>query len=433
MTNQPQTQAPAPGANGPEKPHQHQRPVKTPTPHKPGTGPPVRHGCGCGSPDTHGCGSIELLTRLRYFHGQPIGAHDLRSEQGYHLEKDRLRNRLLHGWGIMCGLDVTVTEKKSCLPGEDDPTITEVIVLPGAALDCVGNEVVVRHPRPVLVASLLEESERERLREQPGDVYLTLCYREVLADPMRPMLAHGCDPAPDCEYGRVVESYQVCASTTPPEAGPACEPCCGACGDSCLLLATIRDFDPTQPLRDEQVDLAGRRSLALHPFATITGINWVHGATYSRDDVNALLDRGLRFTVSRGVRVDTLRAGVVELTAIESDSGRSGSIYNIEGEFDGLPSDGFVEEFTYRRVTGETLQLGDRLLVTLRGDFVLDECCRALDGNHIGGGVPVTASDYTPVETLVTSSCLPRPSGDGTEGGDFVSWLYVTSNRKDAS
>jgi hypothetical protein len=137
--------------------------------------------------------------------------------------------------------------------------------------------------------------------------------------------------------------------------------------------------------------------------------------------------------LSRGVRVDTLRAGVVELTAIESDSGRSGSIYNIEGEFDALPSDGLVEEFTYRRVTGETLQLGDRLLVTVRGDFVLDECCRALDGNHIGGGVPVTASDYTPVEALVTRNCPPRPSGDGTEGGDFVSWLYVTSNRKDAS
>jgi hypothetical protein len=247
------------------------------------------------------------------------------------------------------------------------------------------------------------------------------------------MLAQGCDPVPGCEHGRVVESYQVCASTVPPDAGPDCEPCCGACGDPCLLLATVRDFDPTQPLRDEQLDRAGRRSLALHPFATITGINWVHGATYDLGDVNDLLDRGLRFTLSRGVRVDTLRAGVVELTAIESGGGRSASIYNIEGEFHGLPVDGLVEEFTYRRVTDETLQLGDRLLVTVRGEFVLDECCRALDGNHIGGGVPVTGSDYTPVEPLVTRSCPPRPSGEGTEGGDFVSWLYVTKSRKDAS
>ena len=413
-----------------EKPQKPQWPLK---PHEPGARPTDRHDCGCGAGDTHGCGSIAELTRLRYFHGQPIGAHDLRREQGYHLAKDRLRNRLLHGWGIVCGLDVTVTEKEPCRPGEDDPTITEVIVLPGAALDCVGNEVVVRYPRPVLLAGLLGESERQRLGARPGDVYLTLCYREVLADPMRPMLANGCDPAPGCEHGRVVESYQVCASTTPPDAGPDCEPCCGACGDPCLLLATVRDFDPTQPLRQEQVDLAGRRSLALHPFATITGINWVHGGTYSRQDVNTLLDRGLRFTLSRGVRVDTLRAGVVELTGIESGGGRSGSIYNIEGEFDGLPTDGLVEEFTYRRATDETLQLGDRLLVTVRGDFVLDECCRALDGNHVGGGVPVTASDYTPVEPLVTRGCPPRPSGDGTEGGDFVSWLYVTTNRKDAS
>jgi hypothetical protein len=393
-----------------------------------------KHGdCGCNGLHTDGCATTPELSRLRYFHGQPLGALDLRREQAYHLEKDRLRNRLLHGWGIVCGLDVTVTEKQPCPPGAHDPTITEVIVLPGAALDCVGNEVVVRHPRPVLVAELLDDAELERLHKEPATVYLTLCHHEVLADPMRPMLAHGCEPTPGCEYGRVVESYQICATTTRPETGPDCEPCCGSCGDPCLELVAITDFDPAEPLREGQLDLSGRRRLALHPFPTVTGINWVHGATYRRDDVDALLDEGLRFRLSRGVLVESLRPGVVELTAVESGGGRSGALYNIEGEFVGLPASGLVEEVTYRRTTGESLQYGDRLVVTLRGDFVLDECCRALDGNHVGGGVPVTDAAYEPVQTPPETGCAPRPSGNGAEGGDFVSWILVTPNRNENS
>ena len=82
--------------------------------------------------------------------------------------------------------------------------------------------------------------------------------------------------------------------------------------------------------------------------------------------------------------------------------------------------------------TSPLVDRGDPAAVT-PGELDLDGQPRALDGNHVGGGVPVTASDYTPVEPLVTPSCPPRPSGDGTEGGDFVSWVYVTTNRKDAS
>ena len=81
---------------------------------------------------------------------------------------------------------------------------------------------------------------------------------------------------------------------------------------------------------------------------------------------------------------------MVELTGIESGAGRSASIYNIEGEFVDLPADELHRRaFAYRRTTDETLQYGDRLLITVRGDFILDECCRALDADHLGGGVPL--------------------------------------------
>jgi hypothetical protein len=378
-----------------------------------------------GCDDGDGCAGVGVFSRLRYFHGQPLGALDLRREQAYHLDKDRLRNRLLHGWGIVCGLEVQADGKAPCPPGEEDPGTSEVVVLPGAAIDCAGNEIVVRHRRPVRVSALLDPAVLERLRQQPATVYLTLCYREVLADPMRPLLAGGCEPAPSCEYARVVETYQICASPVRPDPGPACEPCCGACGDPCLELAAITDFDPAVPVRQDQLDLGGRRRLARHAYATITGIGWVHAATYSREDANALLDAGLEVRLSRGVQVASLLPGVVELTGVEAGGGRSGEIFNIEGEFVGLPATGLTDHFRYRRTTGETLQFGDRLLITVRGDFILDECCRALDGNHLGGAVPPSAAaTYTPVRAP-DPVCPPRPSGDGVEGGDFVSCLYV--------
>ena len=208
-------------------------------------------------------------------------------------------------------------EPREC---EDDPTTTEVIVQPGAAIDCRGNEIVVRHPRPVFVEQPARRARPASGDRRPGTVYLTLCYHEDLIDPSRPMLAGRCEPAPAAS---TVASWRPTASARPerPDAGPDCEPCCGACGDPCLELAAIHDFDPTKPLtpgpaRPRRAAAAGaprpRRDL---------GINWVHGATYTREDANALLDEGLELRFSRGVQVATLRPGVVELTGSRPAAG----------------------------------------------------------------------------------------------------------------
>src|SRR5215467_12210183 len=66
--------------------------------------------------------------RVRYFDGQFLSVDDLTTEQSYFGEKQRLRNRLLVGWGIVSGLEVSVGK-------------TVVTVSPGVALDPDGNEV----------------------------------------------------------------------------------------------------------------------------------------------------------------------------------------------------------------------------------------------------------------------------------------------------
>jgi len=70
-----------------------------------------------------------MLKRLNYFDGQLLSADDFRAEQQYALETRRRHNRLLHGWGIVTGLGVAVSDRNT------------VTVEPGLALDPLGREV----------------------------------------------------------------------------------------------------------------------------------------------------------------------------------------------------------------------------------------------------------------------------------------------------
>ena len=382
-----------------------------------------------GKPEhSSGCGTIPELTRLRYFHGRGLSALDLRREQAFHLDKHRLHNRLAHGWGIVCGLGIEVAPKEPCDPCDESPDQLVIKVHPGAAIDCGGNEIVVRHTRQVSIESLLGEEAVKRLHAEPATVYLSICFHEELIDPTRPLLAAGCEPVPACEYGRVCETYRICASTTRPDPGPACEPCCGgcACDEACLELVAITCFKPGEELDADQLDLSGRRPIALHDLAEITAVNWVHGAIYTREDATKLFGEGIEVRFSRPIQVASLRRGVLDVTVVEAGGGRAAGMYDMQGEFVDLPSDKLTDRFVWRSTTDETLQYGDRVIVRIRGDFIVDECCRAVDGNHLGGSVPAL-DDLTvePVDEPPGPPCPPRPSGNGTEGGEFVSWVFV--------
>jgi hypothetical protein len=90
-------------------------------------------------------------------------------------------------------------------------------------------------------------------------------------------------------------------------------------------------------------------------------------------------------------------------------------------------------------------------MIIIRGDFILDACCRPIDGNHVGGRVPQLPA-YVKPETEQPAQqgrgaqdarghhepckepapCVNPPggigpwtSGNGTVGGTFESWFYV--------
>jgi len=79
------------------------------------------------------------LERVRYFPRQLMTAEDMRAEQDYFVERLRRHNRLLHGWGIICGLQV--------LPDATADQPWRVEVCPGSACAATGDEIHV--PREV--------------------------------------------------------------------------------------------------------------------------------------------------------------------------------------------------------------------------------------------------------------------------------------------
>jgi hypothetical protein len=95
--------------------------------------------------DPTGCppDDVGALERVHYFEGMLLGVNDFEQEQTYFRSKLRRHNRLLHGWGVVTGLEVTPVGSGNA----------QVSVAPGYALDPCGNEVIVEAPATVDVPS----------------------------------------------------------------------------------------------------------------------------------------------------------------------------------------------------------------------------------------------------------------------------------------
>jgi len=87
---------------------------------------------------------VPHFERNNYFHGKLLSARDLADEQEYFNEKRWLINRMVLGWGIVCGVDV-------CL---EDGALE---VRPGLALDCCGHELLVCAPQTLKADKVAED------------------------------------------------------------------------------------------------------------------------------------------------------------------------------------------------------------------------------------------------------------------------------------
>src|ERR1044072_1837277 len=177
------------------------------------------------------CDAMPDSTRLRYFHGQMLVAHDLQTEQDYFREKLKLLNRCLHGYGTVCGLKVLpVRHESKYEPDYETPARpydekkqggayddqdqeqqhqhhehqkhrhhARVEIQCGLALDCEGNELIGRQPMEVDLWHELSESERKQLADHidheeraRSRVYVSICYCVLPIDPVRPVIPDAC-------------------------------------------------------------------------------------------------------------------------------------------------------------------------------------------------------------------------------------------------
>lgn len=334
---------------------------------------------------------------------------------------------------------------------------TQVKIHCGLAIDCDGNELVVRQPVLVDLMAQLSSDDCRRVKQGADTIYISLCYCEQPVDPVRPVLPEVCGAAPGCTYGKLQDAFRVQVAVDPPSPDARCETCCHPCTDCCLLLARIDDFCPGHPLHEDQIHNDVRRPLFVNSYVptTISGISWRHGHDYTQAEARTLMgthDRigkhdpdshhseGLKIRFSRPVLASTIHPGVMDTWVISGGRGRRSEIYCKFGEIGKEPKDGTVDHIFFRDTTGEILEPGDRVLVILRADFILDKCCRPVAGPNVGGRVPLLreyAERYHLDRHHPEECCTPpigyRPwtSGNGLPGGTFESWFFVHAEEEE--
>ena len=142
--------------------------------------------------------NVATFVRNRYFYGKLLDVSQFEMEQTYFNAKRRLLNRLITGYGVVCGLDVRVA-----------PDGKSVVVLAGVAIDKWGRETIVpvtSMPQPV---PNLPGGDNPPSECDPASwVQLTLCYHECQSDPV-PALGGDCDQNALCSPGSIRESYEL--------------------------------------------------------------------------------------------------------------------------------------------------------------------------------------------------------------------------------
>lgn len=108
-------------------------------------------GCSCGTP-LEVCPD-DAYVRPRFFSGQLLTEDDLELLVGYVTQKQRLHNRYLFGAGVVCGLSVA---SHPCRGGK-------IVVEPGYALDCCGNDLVLDCPQVLDVNQMIQALRIESL------------------------------------------------------------------------------------------------------------------------------------------------------------------------------------------------------------------------------------------------------------------------------
>ena len=131
--------------------------------------------------------------RNHYFYGKLLTVRDFELEQKYFNNKRRVLNRLMHGVGVVAGLDVVHLDDQS------------ISLEAGMALDSYGREIVVQEPAAKKL-HLIDGF--EQVKNSPN-TYLCIEYHEQLSEPVHSVASDPQEGQQNQQYNRVNESYRL--------------------------------------------------------------------------------------------------------------------------------------------------------------------------------------------------------------------------------
>ena len=206
-----------------------------------------------------------VAERPRYFPRQLITPDDLNLEQEYFRAKLRWHNRMLHGWGVVCGARVCLVPKS-----KENGTKFEqwkVSIKPGYILGPYGDEIIIDCARTFDLRTaqmtgisgepcvdVIDPWCSEVVQKPESDkLYVAVKYKEIPARPVRVQpVGCGCDDSA-CENSRLVDGYEISALTYCPDShlnppsldditnGPI--PDCPPCPDEPWVVLAEVDLD----------------------------------------------------------------------------------------------------------------------------------------------------------------------------------------------
>jgi len=143
---------------------------------------------------------LETSIRNRYFFGKLLDVYHFELETNYFIRQRRRLNRLVSGFGVVCGLNVEVGREAN-----------QIVIAPGLAIDRWGREIVVaqRTDQITIPADVLQKAaEKAKEHGENRCVQVLICYHECPSDPV-PVLAGDCLNAEPCTPGAIREQYRI--------------------------------------------------------------------------------------------------------------------------------------------------------------------------------------------------------------------------------
>jgi hypothetical protein len=178
--------------------------------------------CGCGCQQDTFCDS-SIAELPRYYPRQLITPDDLTLEQNYFRDRLRRHNRLLHGWGVVCGALVCPVPTPAGSDSTDLFVSWQVQVQTGYALGPYGDEIILDCARTVdLRTSGVSGVTGDPCVDIPdpwcsqvftppatSTLYIAVKYKQCMTRPVRVQpVGCGCSDS-SCEYSRWHDGYEI--------------------------------------------------------------------------------------------------------------------------------------------------------------------------------------------------------------------------------